>query len=266
MRNPLARALGEAADPVQLATRVGCVPDRWQARALRSTDARLLLLTGRQVGKSTTAAIKAVHVAVYEPGSLVLMFAPTQRQAQELFRSAMSAYRGLGRPVPSEAENTQTLALENGSRIIALPGDEKTTRGYAGVRLVIIDEAARVDDELLHSITPMVAVSGGQIVAMSTPYGRRGWFYAAATSGRAWTVIKVKSSECPRIPKAFLDEARAEMGSTLFGQEYECQFNDAAGSYFAADDLEAIWADLPAFDLLQPPRPQLAVVRDGRAS
>jgi hypothetical protein len=112
----------------------------------------------------------------------------------------------------------------------------------------------------------MVAVSGGQIVAMSTPYGRRGWFYTAATTGRTWTVVKVKSSECPRIPKAFLGEARSEMGATLFGQEYECAFNDAAGSYFAATDIDAMWADLPPFDLLEPPRRLLAVVREGRAS
>jgi hypothetical protein len=60
--------------------------------------------------------------------------------------------------------------------------------------------------------------------------------------------------------------ARSEMGSTLFGQEYECAFNDAAGSYFAAADIDAMWADLPVFDLLDPPRPLLTVVREGRAS
>ncbi len=151
---------------------------------LRSQDKRVLMNCGRQVGKSTVAATKAVHTAVFESDSLVLLFAPTQRQAQELFRTAMALYRALGRPVPSEAENAMTLSLENGSRIIALPGDEKTTRGYAGVRLVIIDEAARVDDELMHSIAPMVAVSGGQMLALSTPYGRRGWFYEAPPPAR----------------------------------------------------------------------------------
>jgi hypothetical protein len=69
----LARDLALALDPVLLARRAGIDPDPWQAEVLRSTAPRRLLNCSRQSGKSTVAAVRAVHVALYEPGSLVLL-------------------------------------------------------------------------------------------------------------------------------------------------------------------------------------------------
>src|SRR5581483_3403311 len=132
----------------------------------------------RQAGKSSVTAVLAVHVAVYQPGSLVLMLSPAQRQSAELFRKAIDVYRALGRPVPASSETVLRLELENGSRIVALPGKESTIRGFSGVKLLAIDEAARVPDELYLAVRPMLAVSGGRIIALSTPFGKRGWWHS----------------------------------------------------------------------------------------
>jgi hypothetical protein len=105
----LAADLLRALDPVALAGQVGMIPDPWQAEVLRSTKPRILLNCCRQSGKSTTAAMLAVHVATYEPGSLVLLLSPSQRQSAELLRKAMAFYRSLGRPEASEAENAMSL-------------------------------------------------------------------------------------------------------------------------------------------------------------
>ncbi|HEY3713868.1 MAG TPA: terminase family protein, partial [Jatrophihabitantaceae bacterium] len=201
----LAEDLRIAADPVVLARRLGVEPDPWQAGVLRSSEARICLLCSRQAGKSTVSAVAALHCALYEPGSLVLIAAPSQRQSVELFRTITRFYRVLGRPVAAEAENTMSLALENGSRIVTLPGDERTTRGYAAVRLLIIDEGARVPDDFYSSVRPMLAVSGGRLIALSTPFGQRGWFHAAATSERGWKVVRVPADQVPRITAAFLE-------------------------------------------------------------
>jgi hypothetical protein len=64
-----------------------------------------------------------------------------------------------------------TLELVNGSRIVSLPENESGIRGFSGVNLLVIDEAARVDDSLYRSVRPMLAVSGGRLVALSTPFG-----------------------------------------------------------------------------------------------
>jgi len=231
--------LAGALDPVQLARRIGLVPDPWQARVLREPHRRDLLVVHRQGGKSATAAVAAVHAALYERAT-VLVVSPSQRQSQELFRTILQLYRSLGRPVPSESENALSVTLENGSRVVALPADAVTIRGYSAVKLLIVDEAAFVSDETLLAVRPMLAVSNGRMLAMSTPRGRRGWFYEASRSSE-WRVTTVLADQCPRIPKKFLEDELAAHGEWRFRQEYLCEFVDVAGLMFRADDIEAIF-------------------------
>src|SRR5215208_1388112 len=115
--------------------------DEWQVRVLRSGANKRLLLASRQSGKSQTCAILALHKALYTPGSLVLCLAPALRQAQELTHKVFTAYRELGLKGmrPARTENKLTLELENGSRIVTLPGTEKTVRGYSKAALLLID-------------------------------------------------------------------------------------------------------------------------------
>ena len=117
------------------------------------------------------SAIVALHRALYHPGSLVLCLAPALRQSQELFGKLIHFYRELGKPVAPTSEKKLSLDLENSSRIITLPGSEKTIRGFSGAALLIVDEASRVDDALYWAVRPMLAVSGGSLMMLSTPFG-----------------------------------------------------------------------------------------------
>jgi hypothetical protein len=247
----LAGDLLRALDPVALAGQVGMIPDGWQADVLRSTAPRLLLNCCRQSGKSTTAALLAVHVATYEPGSLVLLLSPSQRQSAELYRKALTAYRTLGRPVAAEAENAMSLTLESGSRIVSLPGSEATVRGYSGVRLLVVDEAARVPDELYASVRPMLAVSGGRLIAMSTPWGLRGWWASAWHDEAGWERVLITADQVRRISPAFLDEERRALGSYIFDQEYMGRFADTVEQMFSSELIKAaISADIaPLFEV-----------------
>jgi hypothetical protein len=170
-----------ALDAVEFARAAGIEPDPWQARVLRSHASRLLLNASRQSGKSTIVGTLACHTALYQPGSLTLMVSPTQRQSGELFRKALAVYRALGRPVDAQAESALQLELENGSRIVALPGREDTIRSYSGVRLLLIDEASRVKTESYMSVRPMLATSQGRLITLSSPFGSRGWWYDTAS-------------------------------------------------------------------------------------
>ena len=143
------------ADPDCLMSVTGMPPDEWQSQLLRTGAERMLLLCSRQAGKSTVAAALALRVAILEPRSPILILSPTDRQSSELFRKILEAYRALGRPVPAVGETLHQVQLANGSRILSLPGTEKTVRGYSGVALLIIDEAARVDDALYRAVRPM---------------------------------------------------------------------------------------------------------------
>ena len=249
--NPLALDLARSLDPVTLANKIGLEPEPWQELVLRSRYPRVLLNCHRQAGKSTIAGLLAVHVALYQPGSLILLLSPAQRQSQELFKKAIHAYRALGRPVPPETENRLALELENGSRIVSLPGQEATVRSFSNVKLLVVDEAARVPDELYFSVRPMLAVSRGRLVAMSTPFGRRGWWYEAHRSEAEFERYEVKATECPRISQAFLDEEKATLGDWWFNQEYLCEFMDAATSAFALEDIERMFTqEVESWDLL----------------
>lgn len=181
----LAEDLRLALDRVSFAKRLGLEPDPWQEELLRSTSDRVFLNCSRQSGKSTTAAILALHRALYHPQSLVLVLAPALRQSQELFGKVAGFYRALGRPVSPKGERRLSLELESGSRIVTLPGTEKTIRGFSGASLLLVDEAARLANNLYASIRPMLAVSGGRLLALSTPFGTRGWFYDAWVSAES---------------------------------------------------------------------------------
>ncbi|MBN1631067.1 MAG: terminase family protein [Thermoleophilia bacterium] len=219
-------------------------PDTWQAAVLRSNHPRILLNAARQTGKSQTCATKAVHVAVYEPGSLILLLSPSQRQSQELFKKVLAVYKTLGRPVPSESENALSLTLESGSRVISLPGTEGTIRAYSAVRLLLVDEASRVPDETIAAVRPMLAVSGGQLVMLSTPFGRRGFFYDAwENGGPTWERYRVPASDCPRISAEFLEEEQRALGEWFYRSEYECEFGDAQAAAFNSAEIEACFSE-----------------------
>src|SRR5829696_3247637 len=195
-----------ALNRVSFAEKLGIVPDAWQEDFLRSSADRVLLNCCRQSGKSTMTGLIALHRALYYPGSLILCLAPALRQSQELFGKVLSFYRDLGRPVSPRGERKLSLELENGSRIVMLPGSEKTIRGFSGAALLILDEAVRVADELYFAVRPMLAVSGGALIMLSTPYGKRGIFYDEWTRGLGWERYEVPASQCPRISEEFLEE------------------------------------------------------------
>ena len=230
-----------ALDHVQLARRARIEPDPWQAGLLRSQDRQILMLCARQSGKSTVAGLLGIHQALYHPPALVLMLAPALRQAQELFRSARGLYGALGETVSAiEEESALRLELVNGSRIVSLPGSEATVRGYGDVAMLIIDEAARVPDELYAAVRPMLAVSGGRLVLLSTPFGKRGFFWREwSEGGPGWARVRVTAGQCPRISPAFLEQERASIGDWWFTQEYGCEFVDRLDSAFATDDVRA---------------------------
>lgn len=230
-----------ALDPVRMATSIGYELDPWQQAMVRSRRPRQLLNIHRQGGKSLCCAIVAVHQALYEPDSPVLMVSPSQRQSSELFRTALALYRSLGKPVAPEIENRLSLELENGSRIVSLPGSEQTVRSFSAVKLLIVDEAARVPDALMAAIRPFLATSGGRLIAPSTPAGRRGWWYEAWTNGGdTWERYKVRADQCPRISKEFLAEERRALGPSWFSAEYKCEFTNVEGSVFPEHYLQRI--------------------------
>ena len=229
-------------DPVVFARQLGFEPDPWQADVLRSKAPQLLLNNSRQAGKSTVAAIAALHMATYKPKSLQLLISPTERQSKELFRTVMDLVERLPVKPRLDEENVLSLQLQNRSRIVALPSNPAGVRGYANVARIIEDEAAFVGDDMANAVSPMLAVSGGQYWMMSTPNGRRGHFFEAwERGGGDWARVHVTASQVSRIDPAWLARKRDELtragNYALYQQEYEGAFvHGAQGRVYAGFD------------------------------
>jgi hypothetical protein len=134
-------------------------------------------------------------------------------------------------------DNKLSLQLENGSRIVSLPGKEANIRGYSNVSLIIEDEASRVPDDLYRAVRPMLAVSSGRLVLVSTPFGKRGHFYEEWESSTDWYRVSIPATECPRINSQFLEQERNSLGDWWFQQEYMCRFVEAEDQFFKYDEV-----------------------------
>jgi phage terminase large subunit-like protein len=238
-----------ALNPVKFAESLGITPDKWQKDVLLATEKRIMILAARQSGKSMICAIYALWHALNNPGALVLVLSPSLRQSSLLFKTILGYYQELGRPLPADVENTRTLEFSNTSQIVSLPGLERTTRGFSGVSLLILDEAALVDDDLYYAVRPMMAVSEGKVFAIGTPHGRRGWFFQSYTESDEFRKIKITADQCPRISAEFLEQERKALGEYWFAQEYMCEFHQAATSLFRFDVVQESVKDFDELDL-----------------
>jgi len=231
-------------DPVAFARLLGLEPYDYQAELLRDNSKRIVACWGRQTGKSTAVAIRALHHALTRPGSTVLIISPSGRQSRLLLDKVrgflskeveLSGHRiRLSDSVVRQGKNL--VELTNGSRIIALPCSPNRIRGFTA-DLVIVDEASFTPEEVITSIVmPMLATTGGTLIMVSTPWRKDHIFYRAF-SGRAgrWSVHHAPSTACPRISQAFLEEQKALMSEGEFRREYLAEFVEEEACYFPTD-------------------------------
>lgn len=236
-----------ALDPVEFAKGFDIQPDPWQETVLRETDRNIILNCCRQSGKSTTSGLKGYHRGKYYPDSLVLLVSPSLRQSKELFLKVLETSRKDLNPPEKTENNKQSMSFSNGSRIVSLPATEGTVRGYSGPSLIIIDEAAQVEDELYYALRPMLAVSHGQIILLSTPKGKRGFFYRTWIEENDWLKIKITANDCSRITKKFLKSELQTLGELWYEQEYFNAFHDAENQVISTDLITAAMTNLEGF-------------------
>lgn len=241
-----AQRLAIRLDPSRVLDAAGITPDDWQRQVLRSESPSILLNAARQSGKTLVCGGMATFTALFDPG-LILCVAPATRQSGELFRVIGALMDALGRPVGAVKSNESTLELENGARVIVVPAKPDNVRGFSAVKLLLIDEASRVNDATFLAMSPMLAVSGGRLVALSTPAGKQGFWSAAWHDPEAgWERFTLRADQNPRVTPAFLARERALMGPRWYRQEYECSFEDTIDQFFDTESVDAAFtANVP---------------------
>ncbi len=220
--------------------RLGFHPDPMQQLVLRSTAHRGILNCTRQWGKTTVSVAKAVHRAYTVTGSLIIVASPSARQSGEWMNRAAEMLERLDIPKRGDGYNRISLRLPNGSRIVGLPEAETRIRGFSALSMLVIDEAARMSDNTYRALRPMLSVGNGDLWLLSTPWGKRGFFYETWEFGPPeWQRVSVAATDCPRIPPEFLEEQRSVMGLASFRQEHMCEFIGGGSALFDRDLIEA---------------------------
>lgn len=238
----------------------------WQQHVLSSLSKRIMLNCNRQAGKSTVTATIIWHQAKHYANSLILLFSPTERQTKELMEKVMD-FAEMDPELELVEDNVTTKRLSNGSRVIALPGVEKNIRGYSDPDLIVIDEASRAEDGLYRAIRPMMASGKTRLIVLSTPFGKRGWFYEEWTGNDIWEKILVTAPVrivdgqlvqpepeerfaermmeqgvhayySPRHSFEFMQEEWRSMPEWWFRQEYLGEFMEAEDAVFKIRDLD----------------------------
>jgi hypothetical protein len=236
-----ARELAYQIDPVLWVKEVlGITPDPWQERFLREPHgASILVLTARQVGKTTTAAWAIAHCMLFRPDSLSVIACPAQRQSAEAVRRVRDILLQAGAKL--EKANVFALELDNGSRVLALPGSPSSIRGLTVGGWIVVDEAAQVDEELIAALRPMRARRPEARLAMvSTAWTRIDPFWMAWTNEEAdWTRLQV-TGLAAGYEQVFLDQELKSLGREKFDQEYMGIPAGGAGSLFSWDLYDSI--------------------------
>ena len=213
------------------------VLDKWQEDVLR-TETDVAMRSGRQVGKTTIISIKASLYALNKPKTTTLIISATERQAYHLFEMILNYLfdnyknkicKGAKKPTK------HLITLTNGSKIYCLPAGQSGVgiRGYT-IDLLIADEAAYIPEEVWTAVTPMLAVTGGQKILISTPKGKAGYFYERFSDPK-YASFHISSEDCPRIPKEYLEQERKSMTKSEYAQEYLGEF--VSGLTFFPDEL-----------------------------
>jgi phage FluMu gp28-like protein len=219
---------------------IGVEPFDYQKDFMDEDSRKKLFVAGRQVGKSRTCAWLALHKAITTSNSMVLLTAKSQRQASELFNQVK---KELGNAEENNqitedefgvSRDTRTeINFDNRSRIKVVPigRDGENVRTYTA-DMIIVDEAAFINEEIFQQVlSPMLAVTDGDFIIISTPYGKQGFFWNKWSKENNWFTKQVPSWENPKIGANYIEEQREQLTSIQFKQEVRGEFDSNENSF-----------------------------------
>lgn len=221
----------------------------------------LWLAVGRRGGKSQCAALLAVFESMFKdyapklsPGEVatVMVLAADRKQA----RSVMRYIGGLIRSNPMLErmvlrEDRESIELVNRAVIEVHTASFRAVRGYS-VACCIADEiafwrsedSANPDYEIINAIRPAMATLGGRLIALSSPYAKRGELWEAhkryyGVSTAEILVAKAPSMTMnPTLPQRVVDRAMAR-DEAAARSEYLAEFRSDLASFVPRDVVDA---------------------------
>lgn len=218
-------------DPLRYIRSLGVKPFPWQEAYYLSNHPLKVINGARRAGKSFIISSKPCWRARFFPGSVTLILAYSLDQAEEDIRNIKKFIAADRYYPPLLRDNGGEIELNNGSRIVAVPATEKAARGYPDADIIIVDEAAFVEDMIFTDcLYPML--NGNEKLEfnfISTPHGRSGdpgRFFCEAFSNKAndryevrapWDIAEDSTTDLtPAEPEADYQKKRAKEGIKAF--------------------------------------------------
>ena len=193
----------------------------------------LIVLSPRQVGKTTVSAVYLTHYAIFNEHKTIAILANKEKTALEILSRIKMIYEGLPlwlQPgIVDGGWNKQSITLGNGSRIIATSTASSAIRGYT-INSLFLDEFAfvppQIAEEFMNSVYPTVS-SGktSKIIIVSTPNGMNHFYniWIDAIRGKnSYFPVKINWWEVPGRDDNFKKEIIRNQGITSWNQEYNC--------------------------------------------
>jgi len=120
-----------------------------------------------------------------------------------------------------DCDNVYALELENGSRVLALPGSDESIRGLTVDGWIVADEAAHLPHDMIAALRPMRARRPQARFAMlSTAWSRTDPFWTAwASDEQSWIRLNV-TADTTLFSAEFLERERRALGEDVFKREY----------------------------------------------
>lgn len=189
----------------------------------------------RRVGKTYIANIIGQLVSLV-PGSNVLIMSPNYSLSQISFDLQRQLIKYFDLEVRRDNAKDKIIEMENGSTIrmgSVTQVDSTVGRSYD---LIIFDEAALSEsmDAFNVALRPTLDKPNSKCIFVSTPRGRRNWFYELYERGfddkfPSWVSIHATYEENPRVSAEDIEEARNSNTEAYFAQEYLADFRTYEG-------------------------------------
>lgn len=200
----------------------------------------------RQTGKSFTKSLRRVLRGLARGRNQIFLSAG-ERQSRELMQKTRQHCQAL--QIASACYGNQffrdmsvkqlEIVLPRGVRIIALPANPQTARGFTGD--VLLDEFAMHDHdrEIWAAMFPTLLRGDGELDVASTPKGRDNVFYQLRDNDSFSTSIVTLPDAVSQGLHVDIDAVRDAMGDEeLYRQEFLCEFLDEATAFLTYDQID----------------------------
>jgi len=218
---------------------------------------RVTVVTSRQAGKTTTAAVIILHYILFNEHKTVALLANKGDAAREILERIKLSYESLPDWLQSGVVewNKGSIELENGCKVLAAATSSSAIRGKS-ISLLYIDEAAFVEnwDEFFASVLPTIS-SGNttKILFTSTPNGLNHFYktcQGAKDGTNGYAYVEVPWQRVPGRDEAWRKETLGAMDFDLekFAQEFECEFQGSSGTLLSSACLKSLVSRHPIAD------------------